>query len=103
MRVEVQVSSPEGSGSDGGRERGGQVAFRASERLVAAFYADLLSGRTDTNDREWCEVYIDEPSQAGPLGAAVLTDQVAEPAGVFIVHADPAGHPFGLFMERSLA
>jgi hypothetical protein len=28
------------------------------------------------------------------LGAAVLADPVEEPGGMFIVHADPAGHPF---------
>jgi len=110
-------------------------------RALASFYADLLSGRPDTSDREWCEVYINEPSlklafqlvdpyeapewptgvpqqlhldltvsdleaaslRAVSLGAAVLTDQVEEPGGMFIVHADPAGHPFCLFMERSLA
>lgn len=109
-------------------------------RALAAFYADLLSGRPDTSDPEWCEVCIEEPSlmlafqrvdpyeapewpkgvpqqahidltvsdlaaaslRAVSLGAAVLTGPVAEPGGVFIVHADPAGHPFCLFMERQV-
>lgn len=39
--------------------------------------------------------------RAVSLGAAVLTGPVEEEGGVFIVHADPAGHPFCLFMERS--
>jgi hypothetical protein len=38
--------------------------------------------------------------RAVSLGAAVLAGPVAEPGGVFIVHADPAGHPFCLFTER---
>jgi predicted enzyme related to lactoylglutathione lyase len=33
-------------------------------------------------------------------GAVVLTGPVEEEGGVFIVHADPAGHPFCLFAER---
>jgi hypothetical protein len=55
-----------------------------------------------------CDLRLTARPQAGTslravsLGAAVLTDQVAEPGGVFIVHADPAGHPFCLFMERPL-
>lgn len=36
------------------------------------------------------------------LGAAVLTGPVEEQGGVFIVHADPARHPFCLFMERTM-
>ena len=39
--------------------------------------------------------------RAVSLGATVLTDPVEEPGGRFIVHADPAGHPFCLFMARS--
>jgi predicted enzyme related to lactoylglutathione lyase len=108
-------------------------------RALASFYADLLGGRPDTSNREWCEVYIDEPAlklafqlvdpfqapewptgvpqqlhldltvsdleaaslRAVSLGAAVLTGPVEEQGGVFIVHADPARHPFCLFMERS--
>jgi catechol 2,3-dioxygenase-like lactoylglutathione lyase family enzyme len=35
------------------------------------------------------------------LGATVLSGPVQEPGGVFIVHADPAGHPFCLFEKRS--
>jgi predicted enzyme related to lactoylglutathione lyase len=38
--------------------------------------------------------------RAVSLGATVLAGPVEEPGGVFIVHADPAGHPFCLFMER---
>lgn len=34
------------------------------------------------------------------LGAAVLTGPVEEPGCVFVVHADPAGHPFCLCMDR---
>jgi predicted enzyme related to lactoylglutathione lyase len=34
------------------------------------------------------------------LGAAVLAGPVPEDGGAFIVHADPAGHPFCLFEER---
>ena len=40
--------------------------------------------------------------RAVSLGAAVLTGPVSERGGVFIVHADPARHPFCLFMERSV-
>lgn len=39
--------------------------------------------------------------QAVSLGAAVLTGPVEERGGVFIVHADPAQHPFCLFLKRS--
>jgi predicted enzyme related to lactoylglutathione lyase len=38
--------------------------------------------------------------RAVSLGAAMLTGPIEEQGGVFIVHADPAGHPFCLFMER---
>jgi predicted enzyme related to lactoylglutathione lyase len=41
--------------------------------------------------------------RAVSLGATVLTGPVTEPGGVFIVHADPARHPFCLFKERSAA
>ena len=34
------------------------------------------------------------------LGAVVLGDRVDEPHCVFVVHADPAGHPFCLCEER---
>ena len=34
------------------------------------------------------------------LGAEVLGAPVEEPGCVFVVHADPAGHPFCLCMER---
>jgi predicted enzyme related to lactoylglutathione lyase len=39
--------------------------------------------------------------QAVALGAVALTGPVDEPGSVFIVHADPAGHPFCLCMERT--
>jgi len=39
-------------------------------------------------------------ARAVALGAAVLTGPVEEGGGAFIVHADPAGHPFCLFAER---
>jgi predicted enzyme related to lactoylglutathione lyase len=39
-------------------------------------------------------------ARAVSSGASVLTGRVEEQGGVFIVHADPAGHPFCLFMER---
>jgi predicted enzyme related to lactoylglutathione lyase len=35
------------------------------------------------------------------LGAEVLTGPVDEVGSVFMVHADPAGHPFCLCMERT--
>ena len=35
------------------------------------------------------------------LGAEVLTGPVDEPGSVFIVHVDPAGHPFCLCFDRS--
>jgi predicted enzyme related to lactoylglutathione lyase len=35
------------------------------------------------------------------LGAEVLTGRVEEEGCVFIVHADPAGHPFCLCVERT--
>lgn len=88
-------------------------------RALTSFYADLLNGRPDTSDRNWCEVYIDEPPlklaldltvsdleaaslRAVSLGATVLTGPGEDPGGMFIVHADRAGHSFCLFMERSL-
>jgi predicted enzyme related to lactoylglutathione lyase len=40
--------------------------------------------------------------QAVALGACVLTGPVDEPGCAFIVHADPAGHPFCLCMDRPL-
>jgi predicted enzyme related to lactoylglutathione lyase len=38
--------------------------------------------------------------RAVALGASVVSQQVQEPGCVFIVHADPAGHPFCLCEER---
>lgn len=39
--------------------------------------------------------------RAVSLGSTVLAGPVEEEGGVFIVHADPAGHPFCLFMPRT--
>lgn len=107
-------------------------------RALASFYADLLGGRAETGDPDWCEVHLGEPSlklafqrvspylapewpdgrpqqlhldltvsdldtvsrRAQSLGATALTGPVEEPGGVFTVHADPAGHPFCMFMEN---
>jgi predicted enzyme related to lactoylglutathione lyase len=107
-------------------------------RVLASFYARLLSGQADTGDPDWCEAHFEEPPlklafqrvdsyqapqwpdgvpqqlhldltvsdleaaslRAVSLGAAVLTGPVEEEGGVFMVHADPAGHPFCLFTER---
>jgi predicted enzyme related to lactoylglutathione lyase len=38
-------------------------------------------------------------ARAVSLGAKVLGDRVEEKFGTFLVHADPAGHPFCLFVE----
>jgi predicted enzyme related to lactoylglutathione lyase len=38
--------------------------------------------------------------RAASLGATVLSDLVEEPGCVYVVHADPAGHPFCLCQER---
>jgi predicted enzyme related to lactoylglutathione lyase len=38
--------------------------------------------------------------RAASLGATVLSDPVEEPGCVYVVHADPAGHPFCLCQER---
>ena len=38
--------------------------------------------------------------RAVELGAAVLTGPVEEPGCIWIVHADPAGHPFCLCEQR---
>jgi predicted enzyme related to lactoylglutathione lyase len=38
--------------------------------------------------------------RAVALGASVLSQPVQEPGCIFIVHADPAGHPFCLCEER---
>jgi predicted enzyme related to lactoylglutathione lyase len=38
--------------------------------------------------------------QASSLGAIPLTGRVEEPGCVYIVYADPAGHPFCLCQER---
>jgi predicted enzyme related to lactoylglutathione lyase len=38
--------------------------------------------------------------RAVALGASVLSGRVEEPGRVFIVHADPSGHPFCLCEER---
>lgn len=108
-------------------------------RALASFYAELLGGRAETGDRDWCEVFLEEPSvklafqrvdpyqaprwpagvpqqvhldltvsdleamsvRAVSLGAVVLTGPVEEEGGVFVVHADPAGHPFCLFVPWS--
>lgn len=46
-------------------------------------------------------VDLDSASRhAVSLGAQVLKGPVEEPGCVFIVHADPAGHPFCLCSER---
>jgi predicted enzyme related to lactoylglutathione lyase len=39
--------------------------------------------------------------RAVDLGAVVLSDPVVEPGCVFVVHADPAGHPFCLCRETA--
>jgi predicted enzyme related to lactoylglutathione lyase len=39
--------------------------------------------------------------RAVSLGATVLSGPVQEDGGAFIVHADPAGHPFCLFAEQA--
>jgi predicted enzyme related to lactoylglutathione lyase len=105
---------------------------------LASFYAQLLEGRLDTADPQWCEVRLGDtnlklafqqvksyrppdwpdgsPQQshldftvsdlnaaslrAVSLGASVLSGRVEEPGCIFIVHADPAGHPFCLCEER---
>jgi predicted enzyme related to lactoylglutathione lyase len=105
---------------------------------LAAFYAQLLDGRSDTGDPEWCEVRVGEPGlklafqkvdsyqppewpdgspqqshldltvsdlgaasrRAVSLGASVLSRRIEEPGCVFIVHADPSGHPFCLCEDR---
>jgi predicted enzyme related to lactoylglutathione lyase len=104
---------------------------------LAAFYADLLNGRLDISDPEWCEVHAGDPTfklafqratpysspewpdgtpqqihldltvsdlpaaglRAAELGAVVLTGPVEEPGGIYVVYADPAGHPFCLCEE----
>jgi predicted enzyme related to lactoylglutathione lyase len=38
--------------------------------------------------------------RAVSLGASVLSRRIEEPGCVFVVHADPAGHPFCLCEER---
>src|ERR1700728_4706961 len=38
--------------------------------------------------------------RAASLGATVLSEPVEEPGCVYVVHADPAGHPFCLCEER---
>jgi len=38
--------------------------------------------------------------RATELGAVVLTGPVEEPDNIFVVYADPAGHPFCLCEER---
>ena len=38
--------------------------------------------------------------RAAELGAAVLTGPVEEPGCIYVVYADPAGHPFCLCEER---
>jgi|ERR1700683_4330263 predicted enzyme related to lactoylglutathione lyase len=38
--------------------------------------------------------------RAASLGAVALGDPVEEPDSVFVVHADPAGHPFCLCQDR---
>jgi predicted enzyme related to lactoylglutathione lyase len=43
----------------------------------------------------------DASRRAVSLGATVLTSTVQEPGSAFIVHADPAGHPFCLCMDRA--
>ncbi len=105
---------------------------------LASFYADLLNGKLDVGDPEWCEVHVGDPAfklafqRASPysapewpdgtpqqlhldltvsdlgsaglraveLGAVVLTGPVKEPDSIWVVYADPAGHPFCLCEER---
>lgn len=105
---------------------------------LASFYADLLDGRAELDDPEWCEVHVGvstfklafqratpysppdwpdgSPQQlhldlavsdleaacvrAASLGATALGGRVEESGCVFVVHADPAGHPFCLCQAR---
>jgi hypothetical protein len=104
---------------------------------LASFYADLLDGRLEMSDPQWCEVHTDSnvklafqlakpysppewpngaPQQlhldltvsdlhsaclrAVSLGAVALSDPVDEPGCTYVVHADPAGHPFCLCQDR---
>jgi predicted enzyme related to lactoylglutathione lyase len=105
---------------------------------LAGFYANLLDGRVDSSDPEWCEVHSDDsrlklafqradpyvppewpngsPQQlhldltvsdldaacrhAASIGAVAMGDRVEEPGSVFVVHADPVGHPFCLCQDR---
>lgn len=39
--------------------------------------------------------------RAVELGATVLSDPVEEPGSVFVVHADPDGHPFCLCWDKT--
>jgi predicted enzyme related to lactoylglutathione lyase len=105
---------------------------------LAAFYAQLLDGRVEAADPEWCEVHAGGQAlklafqlanpyrpprwpdgspqqlhldftvtdldaaghQATSLGATPMTGRVEEPGCVYVVYADPAGHPFCLCQER---
>jgi predicted enzyme related to lactoylglutathione lyase len=45
---------------------------------------------------------IEEASHpAGSRGARVLGERVEEPGGTYLVHTDPAGHPFCLWQQRA--
>lgn len=105
---------------------------------LASFYAELLEGRADTANPNWCDVHLEgsalklsfqkdlsfiapgwpggEPQQlhldltvsdleeasrlAVSLGATVLRGPVEEMGCHFIVHSDPAGHPFCLCSDK---
>jgi predicted enzyme related to lactoylglutathione lyase len=69
---------------------------------LATFYGQLLDAPVNTSDPEQIHLDLDvtdldaASARAVALGARVLTSPVPDDNCTFVVHADPAGHPFCL-------
>jgi predicted enzyme related to lactoylglutathione lyase len=75
-------------------DSGVKLAFQRTERYVAPEWPD---GVPQQLHLDLTVVDLEATSaRATSLGAVVLGDPVTEEGCVFIVHADPAGHPFCL-------
>ena len=75
-----------------------KIAFQRVDDYVAPDWPD---GPPQQVHLDLSVTDLDATSRrAVELGAVVLSGPVEEPGCVFVVHADPAGHPFCLCRDR---